>query len=120
MKTDFPKTPDRLVFLPDDAVLIHRQKYRFFQNVWDFLGYNELRHRKAFVCTYSQQLTSAISNEPIQSNDRISSLIICDLCVATVYERRNDLNMVEVSFALYLDNFSQTELERVHCRGDIK
>lgn len=111
----FPIVPERMVILPDYAKKIHSTILQFFRGTWEYLGYHSVESRKAFVDIFNQQLTSGHRIDNGDSDDRISTLIIRDHCVASVFERRNDQNWIEVNFALYLSGFSSEYIERVRC-----
>ncbi len=95
-----PKVPDPFTVITGMQELINQRRDEFFNEVLDYLGY-DTKARETF--TSIEDRNAAYEGTPLRpTDDRITWLIAQHYVVASVLERRNDLNNVEVLFSLYL------------------
>lgn len=99
----YPNPPDRFIVNTGEGGIIEKEKIRFFEELLDFLGYDQ-RARGAFAEIIPMMLHRYDSSGQVRpTDDRITLLIIRDHITASVLERRNGLNWLEVAFASYLN-----------------
>jgi hypothetical protein len=106
------------IFIPESFIIttgedeyINEKTNHFFESVLDVLSYN-LAARKAFVEQRTQTLGIEEPNGFRPSDNKITLLIARDLTIASVLERRDDLNYIEVSFAHYLNKHRVERLQQ--------
>ncbi len=88
---------------PDDARILAEIIDEEFSAVVHWLGYND-QVVSAFVEIVPYVLHRFDTNETVRpTDDRLTVLVIFDYTVATVLERRDDFNRVQVTCATYLD-----------------
>ena len=98
----FPRPPDRFIVNTGEGQVIEEEKIRFFEAVLDFVGY-DLSAKEAFAEILPMVLHRYDSRGQVRpTDDSISLLIMKGRLAASLVERRNDFNYVEVSFACYL------------------
>lgn len=95
-----PEPFEPFTVITGEEVMIQEKIDLFFRGILDFLGYDE-RARKAFVNIEIRNL--AFNGPQVRaSDDMIHWLIIGNYCVASVINRRDEFNYVEVLSACYL------------------
>lgn len=98
----YPKPPDQFTVNTGEEHIIEEEKNRFFNAVLDYVGYDQ-RARECFAEIRPMVLHRYDSHGQLRpTDDRITMLIMKDKITASVLERRNDANWIEVAFACYL------------------
>ncbi|OGM03764.1 hypothetical protein A2112_02240 [Candidatus Woesebacteria bacterium GWA1_42_12] len=98
-----PKPPDGFVVNTGEGKTIEEVKNVFFDEILDFMGYNQ-KARVAFAEILPMELHRPdISGQVRLPSGRITLLILRDHITASVLERSNDFGDIEVVFANYLD-----------------
>ncbi len=96
-----PLIPETMIVNTGDEAPIWEAQKKFFHEILGFLGYTQ---RAAQVFASIDVRVIGIDGAGFQpSNDFITTLVVRDCLVATVFRRRNDRNYVETSFAHYLN-----------------
>lgn len=96
-----PKAPEPFIIITGKDDVIQQKIDSFFQQIVDFLGYSG-RAAKAFIERKTQTLGIEEPTCFRPSDDRITLLLVYDHAVASVLERRNNNNYIEVLSACYL------------------
>ena len=98
----YPNPPDKFVVITGEEHFIEGKKNNFFEAVLDYVGYDQ-RARESFAEILPMVLHRYDNHGQVRPTDnRVTLLLIRDRMVASVIERRNDANWVEVAFACYL------------------
>jgi hypothetical protein len=99
---ELPKPRDKFVVNTGDTETVEKEINRFFSTVLDTLGFDQ-KATEAFAerDSFTLHRTDSEGN-PYPIDDRITLLIVRGRVVASILERRDDLNYVEVAGASYL------------------
>jgi len=100
----FPTAPDLFTVPTGEGEIIEVRIESFFDEILDYLGWSQ-EARKHFANRYSMELysPSPTDTRSIPSNDRVTLLVLLDFTVASVLERRDDRNEIQVVSACYLN-----------------
>ena len=99
----FPTVPDLFTVATGEQGIVEDTINTFFDEILDYLRWRQ-DARKHFAYRYSMELyrSSPTDTRTVPSNDRITLLVLQDITVASVLERRDDRNEVQVASACYL------------------
>lgn len=93
-----PESPEQTRRITGEESQINDHIEKFFETVLDFVGFKQ-RAREAFCTREAFEL----QRNGVVSDDVLELLIARDILVASVLKRRSEYNMVEASFAQYLN-----------------
>ena len=97
-----PRAPNLFTVNVDEVERVKEVIEQFFGNVLDFLEYNP-KARKYFTKIESMVLQGLDQqNRPFPTDDLITLLIVKDYIAASVLEKRDERNFVQVVSACYL------------------
>jgi len=99
----FPTVPDLFTVATGERGIVEDSIESFFDEILDYLEWSQ-EARKYFANRYSMELyrSNPTDTRAVPSNDRITLLVLQDIAVASVLERRDDRNEVQVASACYL------------------
>ena len=109
----FPTAPELFTVPTGEGGIIEDTIESFFDEILDYLGWGQ-EARTHFANRYSMELHSSGPTEAksIPSNDRVTLLVLRDFTVASVLERRDDRNEIQVVSACYLNPGMVEELTK--------
>lgn len=99
---ELPKPRKKFIVNTGDTETVENEINRFFDSVLDTLGFDD-KARTAFVERDSFVLHRTDKHgSMLPTDNRITLLIARGVVVASILERRNDFNFIEVAGASYL------------------
>lgn len=101
IKDRMPKTPDSFTVPTGFGEVIEEKKTEFFLGILDFIGYDQ-KARRVYARIESKGIYRENFEDVIETDDRITSLVVQGQLAATVLERRDEMNEIQAHFASYL------------------